>query len=60
MNDEIRREIFDQAKKCETVGGGTLLLALVAHFEGRELITDCKELRQAADVIAGWKDNRDD
>ena len=47
------RELFEQAKKCKTVGGSTILLAAKHMIEGgpEQIMEGCSELYEVADAV---------
>ena len=51
----IMRHLIEQAKKCQTVGGATLLLGIKRHIEGApvQIFEGMTELWEVADHLAG-------
>ena len=59
MMRELQKQLFDQAKKCRTVNGASLLLSIKSCLDGGSTVFGgLSELHEAADLLAGpmWHD----
>lgn len=49
--NDLAQLLYDQAKKCQTVEGAAILLAINAHIKGTQVFGSVDELWESVDIL---------